>query len=89
MEGGRKSGLDGGDWAGTEARGARISYDDEYHSIFVFRKCTVENHVSVLNVSPYKVTIRINDLLEEHAKDSTDEAALGLVLPSAIYRMSH
>lgn len=86
MEGGRKR----GQWAGTEARGARISYDDEHHSSFVFRKCTVENHVSVLNVSPYKVTIWINDLLEEElVRDSTDEAALGLVLPSAIYRMRH
>ena len=74
-------------WHGS--RGARISYDDEHHSIFVFRKCTLENHVSVLNVSPYKVTIWINDLLEELVRDSTDEAALGLVLPSAIYRMRH
>ena len=59
--------------------GAQISYDDEHHSIFAFGKCTVENHATVLNVSPYKVNIWINDLLEELAKDSTDQAALGLV----------
>lgn len=69
--------------------GAQISYDDEHHSIFAFGKCTVENHATVLNVSPYKVNIWINDLLEELAKDSTDEAALGLVLPSARFFSIH
>ena len=40
-------------------------------------------NATVLNVSPYKVNIWINDLLEELAKDSTDKAVLGLVLPFA------
>ena len=73
----------------AKEKGAQISYDDEHHSIFAFEKCTVENHATVLNVSPYKVNIWINDLLEELAKDSTDEAALGLVLPSARFYSIH
>lgn len=73
----------------AKEKGAQISYDDEHHSIFAFGKCTVENHATVLNVSPYKVNIWINDLLEELAKDSTDEAALGLVLPSARFYSIH
>ena len=43
--------------------GAQISYDDEHHSIFAFEKCTVENHATVLNVSPYKVNIWISFLM--------------------------
>ena len=73
----------------SKEKGAQISYDDGHHSIFAFGKCTVENHATVLNVSPYKVNIWINDLLVELAKDSTDEAALGLVLPSARFYSIH
>lgn len=47
----------------AKEKGAQISYDDEHHSIFAFEKCTVENHATVLNVSPYKVNIWISFLM--------------------------
>ncbi len=47
----------------AKEKGAQISYDDEHHSIFAFGKCTVENHATVLNVSPYKVNIWISFLM--------------------------
>lgn len=46
-------------------------------------------NATVLNVSPYKVNIWINDLLEKLAKDSTAEAAWGLFLPSAKFYSIH
>ena len=47
----------------AKEKGAQILYDDEHHSIFAFEKCTVENQATVLNVSPYKVNIRISFLM--------------------------
>lgn len=47
----------------AKEKSAQISYDDEHHSIFAFEKCTVENHATVLNVSPYKVNIWISFLM--------------------------
>lgn len=69
--------------------GANVLHDNEHHSIFAFGKFTVENHVTVLDILSQKTNLWINDLLEKLAKESIDEADLGLVLPSARFYSIH